>query len=644
MHDSIKNYHANNFIVQWYSIQHAHTVGNMRKLLLTGSVFTCTILLSAPALADDAQELAAIKAEMRRLAAQVEAIESRQAKRHTGTSAPARNVAHSANTPASAHTGNKLATAYANQADREDPSIRFSPDEAPVKTASNTQGGTAKNGVNFKWLPGATGSDLPSGADAEEKSHSSIDLSSSSPTAITQTEVDRLPPIFSIGGISVKLGGFIDMSNIWRSSNMTSGPATGWGNFPYANSPNHGLSEERLSAQLSRLSILMEANPSKSSRLQAYVESDFAGSGSTTNSVQINGYTPRLRQGYFTFTQKDWGLHILMGQAWSLATNYAKGIIPRQEELPAVTDNNQLPGIVFTRVPQIRIGKDWNQKYWLGLSIEDPQATVGFSSTVSSGSTIPAARGQAEGARVYYANTGGMLLNAATNYSYNPVPDMILKAAADTSFGHYEVFGLARWFRSLAVEPGTTTTKKHTHFGGGVGAGMTAPLGTNRLHLTGDVLAGDGIGRYGPTQIPDTTFNGRGQLTPVPEIMGSLGLVGHPNSSVLLYTYGGVEASGRKRYIGADGKQYGYGVNDLDLAGCDVEFGVCSAQTHTLASFTAGGWWHFLQGRYGSMMAGLQYTFVRKFAFKGNDGHGDSVDPATSGNTVYVTFRYFPFQ
>lgn len=52
-----------------------------------------------------------------------------------------------------------------------------------------------------------------------------------------------------------------------------------------------------------------------------------------------------------------------------------------------------------------------------------------------------------------------MLLNAATNYSYNPVPDMILKAAADTSFGHYEVFGLARWFRSLAVEPGTTTTK-----------------------------------------------------------------------------------------------------------------------------------------------------------------------------------------
>lgn len=169
MHDSIKNYHANNFIVKWYSIQRAHTVENMRKLLLTGSVLTCAILLSAPALADDAQELAAIKAEMRRLAAQVEAIESRQAKRHAGTSAPTRNVAHGTTSPSTPRTSNKLATAYANPADREDPSIRFSPDEAPVKTASDTHGGTAKGGLGFKWLPGASGSDVAASTDADEK-------------------------------------------------------------------------------------------------------------------------------------------------------------------------------------------------------------------------------------------------------------------------------------------------------------------------------------------------------------------------------------------------------------------------------------------------------------------------------------------
>lgn len=626
-----------------------------RKLdtrLLLGTALVCVLSEPSLAHADDAQELAAIKEQMRKLAAQVEAIEHRQALKHGQSGrqiASARNTAGvrtagakgtssgGIRTAASTHGGFSNGLSGLRTDGPADPGIRFSGGAQPIEVGAN-QPPTLNSGsgfAGFKWMPPAP---------ENQTSKSAIDLSSSSPSSITQTDVDRLPPIFSIGGISVRLGGFVEFSNIWRDSNMTSGPATAWNNFPYANSPNHGLSEERMSAQLSRMSVLMEANPSKSVRLQAYVESDFGGSAGTTNSVQISGYTPRLRQGYFTFTQKDWGLHILMGQAWSLATNYAKGILPRQEQLPAVTDNNQIPGITFTRVPQIRIGKDWHEKYWLGLSVEDPQATVAFSSALSSGGTLPAAYGQTAGARVYYSNAGGVLLNPNTQYTYNPAPDIILKGAVDTSLGHYEVFGLARWFRSLAVEPGMTTTRKHTTFGGGVGAGMTVPLGTKKLQMAGNVTAGEGIGRYGPSLIPDTTPNARGALSPVPELMGSLGLIGHPTPSVLLYTYGGIETAGRKRYMGADGAQYGYGVNDLNLGGCDVEFGTCNAQTRTLASFTTGGWWHFVEGRYGSVMGGLQYTYIRKFAFRGNDGSNNSVYPTTSGNTVYVTFRYLPFQ
>lgn len=616
--------------------------------LLLGTALACVLSKPALAHADDAQELAAIKEQMRKLAIQVEAIEHRQALKHaqgghqvasarTASSHSAGRVASTGSRTVASARGAYPATPYGLRADGPaEPGIRFSgasqPEAAdPQHTALNSGTGFA----GFHWLPEPA---------ASGPTRSAIDLSSSSPSSITQTDVDRLPPIFSIGGISVKLGGFVEFSNIWRDSNMTSGPATAWNSFPYANSPNHGLSEERMSAQLSRMSVLMEANPSKDVRLQAYVESDFGGAAGTSNSVQISGYTPRMRQGYFTFTQKDWGLHILMGQAWSLATNYAKGILPRQEQLPAVTDNNQIPGITFTRVPQIRIGKDWHQKYWLGLSLEDPEATVAFSSALSSGGTLPAAYGEKAGTRVFYANNGGVLLNSTAQYTYNPAPDVILKGAADTSFGHYEVFGMARWFRSLAVEPGMTTSKKHTTFGGGVGAGMTVPLGTKKLQMAGNILAGEGIGRYGPSLIPDTTLNSRGVLSPVPELMGSLGLIGHPAQSVLLYTYGGIETAGRKSYTGADGAQHGYGVNDLNLGGCDMEFGTCAAQTRTLASLTAGGWWHFLEGHYGSVMGGLQYTYIRKFAFRGNDGNGNSVYPTTSGNTVYVTFRYLPFQ
>lgn len=614
-----------------------------RCRLLLGAVIFIGSPATALAQSADDQELAAIKAEMRMLEGRLQAIEER---RHA--KAPSR-TAHSGTTkaPPAAHTATagRIEEARVGGA-RTAPT----PGIMPVSTA-----GFAPSGVTAATAPAVASApavthQTPSplfqwlGNQHNEAHRTSIDLTSSSPLAITQTEVDHLPPVFQIGNLTVRLGGFIDFSNIWRSSNLTSGPATAWNNFPYANSPNHGLSEERFSAQLTRFSTLLEANPTKAVRLQAYVEADFGGSGGTTNSVQINGYTPRLRQGYFTFTQKDWGLHVLMGQAWSLTTNYAKGVIPRQEQLPAVTDNNQIPGITFTRVPQIRIAKDWDKKYWLALSIEDPQATVAFSDSLSSGGILPASYGRVAGPRVFYSNAGGVLLNPNTQYSYNPAPDIVLKTAVDTSFGHYEVFGLARWFRGLIQPAGENHTHKNTQFGGGVGAGMTVPLGTDKLQLTGNVLAGQGVGRYGPTLIPDTTFDQNGNPSPVPEIMGSLGLVGHPARSVLLYTYGGVESAGRRTYLGADGLQHGYGATDLNLSGCEYEFGTCSAQTKTLASLTTGGWWHFLDGHYGSVMGGLQYTYIRKFAFKGNDGAGHAVDPTTYGHTVYVTFRYYPFQ
>lgn len=610
----------------------AENPAGRRKLdpkLVVGTVVFGLLQDPTQLLADDAQELAAIKAQMRFLAARVAVIESHQARKKAQAQSGAGRVA----------AGGRVVTRQrrlqsANISDAPaDPSIRFPSDTVPDNAAT----------APALWRAGLTPVALPA-LSVADAAHVGMDLSSSSPAAITQTSVDHLPPVFSIGGISVRLGGFVELSNIWRDSNLSAGPATAWNNFPYANSVEHGLSEERLSAQLSRMSILMEANPSPVVRLQAYVESDFGGAAGTSNSVQISGYTPRMRQAYFTFTQKDWGFHLLMGQAWSLVTNYAKGILPRHEQLPAVTDNNQIPGIAFTRVPQIRLGKDWHEKYWLGLSVEDAQATVAFSSPLSSGGTLPAAYGQAGGATVYYQDSGGVLLNSTTHYTYNPAPDVVLKAAVDTNYGHYEVFGLARWFRSLSVPPGGKTTQQHTSFGGGVGAGVTAPLGTDKLQLAGNILAGRGVGRYGPSLLPDTTLGSRGQLVPVPEIIGSLGLIGHPTSSLLLYTYGGVETAGRERYIGADGRQYGYGVTDLNLGGCAVEFGTCNAQTRTLASFTAGGWWHVMQGHYGSLMGGLQYTYIRKFAFRGNDGRQNSVYPATAGNTVYVTFRYFPFQ
>ncbi|NHO19617.1 hypothetical protein GOB90_11660 [Acetobacter oeni] len=474
-----------------------------------------------------------------------------------------------------------------------------------------------------------------------------INLSSSSPAFLTQTGVDTAPAVFRIGSVSVKLGGFIDMSNIFRDKNLTAGPATPWGSFPYSGNPNAHVSEYRPSAQLSRFSMLIEGKPSHNVTVEAYVEGDFGGSGSNSNGVQTNSYVPRMRQAYIAADDNNLGLHFLAGQAWSLATGYSKTLLRRHEQLPPVVDSNLIPGVTFTRVPQVRFIKDFNRKWWLGLSVEAPQATTGFDDTTfTSGSRLPAAAGQTVGPYVIYNSTGSGMLDPEAHYSLDVAPDIVLKGAVDTSVGHYEIFGLARWFRTVTVTGSGYggRAKSHVAFGGGVGGSMAVPLFSDKIQLVGDVLAGEGIGRYGPGQLPDMTFNSQGGPSPLKQINGSLGLIGHPTGSILLYTYGGIESAGRSTYLGADGNYYGYGSPTTNLSGCAIMLGTCNAETQTLASYTLGGWWHLLDGRYGSVMTGLQYTYVKKFAFKGIDDAGQTIRPMTSGNTVFVTFRYYPFQ
>ena len=43
-----------------------------------------------------------------------------------------------------------------------------------------------------------------------------------------------------------------------------------------------------------------------------------------------------------------------------------------------------------------------------------------------------------------------------TNFSFNVIPDIIVKAAFDPSFGHFEVFGIGRYAHET-VYPGETT-------------------------------------------------------------------------------------------------------------------------------------------------------------------------------------------
>ena len=463
---------------------------------------------------------------------------------------------------------------------------------------------------------------------------------------------------FQFGSVNVTLGGYLDFTGIGRSRNLTAGANTPFNAIPFNSAANAHTGEFRATAQQTRFNVLIEDNLSETTHLAGFFEADLNGAATTANSYQSNSYTPRLRLAYVQYDDNALGLHALAGQQWSLAT---PGIVPRAEYIPPVIDANYFPGFVYTRAPQLRVVKDFDKKVWLGLSIEAPQsafnvATAGGASVTSGTTTLPGAGNQKVGTTVNFTNPGTSFLNSTANYSTDVAPDVVAKAAFDPGYGHYEAYGLGRWIKThdeMAIPRGGSS-KDQIAFAGGVGADATVPIIPKYLDLSGNVLAGYGVGRYGSGQLPDATFKSNGAPAPLHEIIGSVGLLGHPTKAIDLYTYLGTEQIGRKTYtstVAGKTVSTGYGSAYANVSGCDVEAGTvataptCNAQTRALYDVTVGGWWKFARGTFGTVQAGVQYSYTKRTAFHGAFNTSGSVGstPKTDENTVFVTLRYLPF-
>ncbi len=435
---------------------------------------------------------------------------------------------------------------------------------------------------------------------------------------------------FRLGGVTVTLGGFVEAAGIYRSRNQVADVGSNFNTaIPLPNNPLYYQNELRGSARQSRLSALIEAQPDQATKLASYVETDFLGAAPTANSIESNSYTPRLRQFYATYDNSDWGFHFLGGQAWSLLTTNKVGMQPRQENIPLTIDAQYVVGFNWTRNMQFRFTKDFDdQKYWIGLSLESPQTNFYVG---PNGTGVP-------GGTVNYSNPGGSLFYSGTGYSTNYLPDMIVKATADPGFGHYEVYGILRDFYASFDQIGLAHNK--SVLGGGGGASMILPVVPGLIDLQGNVLAGNGIGRYGSAQLPDATISASGTPVALPEVEAMLGLIGHPNPTLDIYGYLGTEQVGRENFSTGT-KGFGYGSPLYSNAGCDVLLSplTCIANTSGVTQGVLGFWWQFLKGDYGSMRFGAQYSYTRRDTFSGIGG-----SPHTDDNMVFISFRYYPFQ
>ncbi|TWB68403.1 hypothetical protein FBZ87_111105 [Nitrospirillum amazonense] len=419
-------------------------------------------------------------------------------------------------------------------------------------------------------------------------------------------------------GVKLTFGGFIEAASVYRSRNMTADVATPYAAIPLKNSSNYDRGEFRGSARQSRVTMLAESDVGPDTHLGAYFESDFLGVGTSSNSGQSNSYVPRLRQGYLTADWKDTGWHLLAGQSFSLVTTNKSGIDPRTEALPMGPDAQYAAGFDWTRNWGLRVVKDWNRHYWLGVALESPQASISGSTALVPNSNT---------------NPGGSLLNSTANYSTDIAPDLIVKAVAEPGWGHYEVFGLAREFQSRAAG------QNYTETGFGFGAAAILPVVPKYVDIQLSTMAGQGIGRYGSSSLPDVTVNPYGRLSPITEVTAMAGVIGHPTSDWDLYAYYGLEQDDSKAFTVA-GKAYGYGNGLAVNTGCYTENSplACAGNTRSVREATAGFWWKFYHGNMGTMQFGMQGEYIRRDLFEGVGG-----SPSTDDTVLYTAFRYYPF-
>lgn len=462
---------------------------------------------------------------------------------------------------------------------------------------------------------------------------------------------------FKMHGVTVTFGGFLAEENVFRSSSLQADINTPYAHIGFNPNPNgmalnpaqqlvdqgsyYNQGEFRMTARQSRFAVMAQGNIDPNTVVTGYYETDWLGGSPTANSNESNSYTMRVRHLYSTIDWLDTGWHLLAGQSWSLATLNTQGITPRNEEIPLTIDAAYYPGFVWARQAQIRVVKDWDKKFWAALSIENAQ-TSGVS-----GSTMPGT----SNLNALPAVGGGLLTPGLFgNYSVNKYPDIIGKLAAETDFGHYEVFGMLRNFQSTYNGPGVAGANQ-SDWAASLGVGAVIPVIPHTLDMNLSGLYGDGVGRYGDTGLPDATFASNGALHPLTG--GSMlgGITWHIAPTLDVYADIGEDfVNGYTNTVG--NTTYGYGNNVVANAGQSSAYLGAASPAGTYSPYdikdatqeTIGLWWAVYKGSYGAAKLGLQYTHASLDAFTVAAGSGGgALSPSTSDNMVETSLRFYPF-
>ena len=439
-------------------------------------------------------------------------------------------------------------------------------------------------------------------------------------------------------GVTLTFGGWVDLTDIYRSRNLASDTGSVYNFIPYRQSRNFFTPEQRFSARQTRFNLLAEGKVNPETHLAGFGEIDFEGAAQTANSVATNSFNPRMRQLSLEIDRADLGFHVLAGQSWSLNAPSKLGIDPRGVDAPGVIDFESVPGFLAARQPGIRIWQDIGPEFKIAASAENPQTSFFGGNTPAVGTPAAGPQGVLNpNLLVNLTGPGGSFFNNANNVSLNQVPDITVKAAYDPQLGpyrlHLEVWALYRQFFDRF------NFADHTYDTGSFGGHINAEIVPKTLEL--QVYGAHGaLGRFTAAPFPDATLAQDGTILPLTITAAAVGLIWHAIPTLDVYTYAGLEKA-KAAFMDVGTVPFGYGNPLYNNLGCNVEnapAATCNGNTKEVRQYTAGIYDTVYQGSYGTVKAGVQYSYNQRFAFQGVGGA-----PKTDDNIVMTQLRYYPF-
>ena len=197
------------------------------------------------------------------------------------------------------------------------------------------------------------------------------------PAAQGEGQEKKSPLSFKIGSATFTPGGFVDIENIFRTTNTQNNIATNFASIPFSNTPQGNLTEYRLTAQFSRFNITVR-DKFGANDMTGYCEADFSGNDATNVYQTVNGHTLRVRLCFLNLKRGKW--EVLGGQTWSWLTPNRKGVGPMPADDLWITyneDQNIVAGFPYTRAAEFRVAYHLNDHWAMGLGIENPNQFIG---------------------------------------------------------------------------------------------------------------------------------------------------------------------------------------------------------------------------------------------------------------------------